>query len=99
MKSLYLATFPRNQFEYFFLDDYFNRQYASDEQFGKVFGFFSALALNIACLGLFGLVTFMITQRMKEIAVRKVLGATIPGMVRLFSNDFLKLILIANAIA
>ena len=99
LKTLYLTTFPGNQFEYFFLDDYFDRQYASDEQFGKVFGFFSALALTIACLGLFGLVTFMITQRMKEIAVRKVLGATIPGMVRLFSNDFLKLILIANAIA
>ena len=99
LKNLYVTTFPGNQFEYFFLDDYFNRQYAADEQFGKVFGFFSALALMIACLGLFGLVTFMITQRMKEIAVRKVLGATIPGMVRLFSSDFLKLIVIANAIA
>jgi putative ABC transport system permease protein len=45
---LYLTTFPGNQFEYFFLDDYFNRQYASDKQFGKAFGFFSALALAIA---------------------------------------------------
>lgn len=95
----YAKVFPDKPFEYFFLDDYFNRQYAADQRFGKVFGLFSGLAIIVACLGLFGLSTFMISQRTKEIAVRKVLGATIPGMVSLFSRDFVKLTLLANLIA
>ncbi|MEM6846185.1 MAG: ABC transporter permease [Bacteroidota bacterium] len=95
----YKDIFPGNPFEYFFLDDYFNRQYAADQQFGRVFGLFSALALIVACLGLFGLSTFMISQRVKEIAVRKVLGATISSMAVLFSKDFVRLILLANLIA
>lgn len=99
IRDAYAKAFPDKPFEYFFLDDYFNRQYASDQQFGKVFGLFSGLAIVVACLGLFGLSTFMISQRTKEIAVRKVLGATIPGMVSLFSRDFVKLTLLANVIA
>jgi putative ABC transport system permease protein len=98
IEDQYEEAFPKNQFDYFFLDDYFDRQYAADQQFGKVFGLFSTLALVVACLGLFGLSTFMIAQRTKEIAVRKVLGATISGMVMLFSKDFVKLILIANLV-
>lgn len=99
IEDQYRQAFPGNQFEYFFLDDYFNDQYAADQQFGKVFGLFSGLALLVAGLGLFGLSTFMISQRTKEIAVRKVLGATIASMVPLFSKDFVKLIVIANLIA
>jgi putative ABC transport system permease protein len=99
IKDQYELAFPGNQVEYFFLDDYFDRQYASDQQFGKVFGLFSALALFVAGLGLFGLSTFMISQRTKEIAIRKVLGATIAGMAALFSRDFVRLIIIANFIA
>ncbi len=95
----YKKLFPGNQFNYFFLDDHFNRQYAADQQFGKIFGLFSTLALVIAGLGLFGLSTFMISQRIKEIAVRKVLGATIPGMIVLFSKDFVKLVILASFIA
>ncbi len=95
----YAEVFPGNAFEYFFLDDYFNRQYAADQQFGRVFGLFSGLALVVACLGLFGLATFMISQRVKEIAIRKVLGATISGMAVLFSKDFVRLIVLANLIA
>lgn len=95
----YREAFPGNEFEYFFLDDYFDRQYAADQQFGKVFGLFTTLALVVACLGLFGLTTFMISQRVKEIAVRKVLGATISNMIYLFSRDSVKLILITNLIA
>ncbi|MEM1137912.1 MAG: FtsX-like permease family protein, partial [Bacteroidota bacterium] len=99
VEEQYKAQFPGNQFEYFFLDDFFDRQYAADQQFGKVFSLFSSLALFVAALGLFGLSTFMISQRTKEIAVRKVLGAKIAGMVYLFSKDFVKLILVANIIA
>ncbi|MCG8306533.1 MAG: ABC transporter permease [Cytophagales bacterium] len=99
IEKAYKEAFPGNQFEYFFLDDYFDSQYASDQQFGKVFGLFSSLALIVACLGLLGLSTFMISRRIKEIAVRKVLGATVSGMVYLFSRDFVKLIVIANVIA
>ena len=99
IEQQFKTAFPGNVFEYFFLDDYFDRQYAADKQFGKVFGLFSGLALFVAALGLFGLSTFMISQRIKEIAIRKVLGATIQSMIYLFSRDFLKLILIANVIA
>jgi putative ABC transport system permease protein len=95
----YEKSFPGNQFEYFFLDDHFNRQYSTDQRFGKVFGLFSALALIVAGLGLFGLSTFMIMQRTKEIAVRRVLGATITSMLALFSRDFVSLIFIANFVA
>ena len=94
----YKEKFPGNKFEYFFLNDYFNQQYAADQQFGKVFSFFSSLAIIVAALGLFGLSTFMITQRTKEIAVRKVLGAKIKGMIYLFSKDFVVLILLTNVI-
>lgn len=99
IEERYSAIFPGNPFEYFFLDEFFNHQYAADQQFGRVFGLFSTLALIVAGLGLFGLSTFMISQRTKEIAVRKVLGATISSMVALFSKDFVQLIIIANIIA
>jgi putative ABC transport system permease protein len=94
----YKKAFQGNPFEYFFLDDYFNRQYAADQQFGKIFALFSGLALIVAGLGLFGLATFMISQRTKEIAVRKVLGATTSSMVALFSKDFVRLIIVANIV-
>lgn len=99
VEKQFKEAFPGNPFEYFFLDDHFNHQYAADRQFGKVFGLFSGLALIVASLGLFGLSTFMIGQRTKEIAVRKVLGATVSGMVALFSKDFVRLVIIANLVA
>jgi putative ABC transport system permease protein len=98
IKDKYLHLFPGNQFEYFFLDDFFDRQYAADRHFGEIFGLFTVLALFVACLGLFGLSTFMISQRTREIALRKILGATIPSMVSLFSKDFVKLIFVANLV-
>jgi putative ABC transport system permease protein len=98
IKEKFDASFPGNPFEYFFMDDHFNRQYASDQQFAKVFGLFTALALVIAGLGLYGLTLFMISQRTKEMAIRRTLGASISNMVRLFSTDFIKLIIIANLI-
>ena len=73
----YQSFFPGNPFEYFFADEYFDNQYKSDRQFGKVFGIFTVLAILVACLGLFGLASFTIVKRTKEIGIRKVLGASV----------------------
>jgi putative ABC transport system permease protein len=91
--------FPGNPFEYFFLDEHFDKQYKSDKQFGQVFGVFAVLAILVACLGLFGLASFVTTQRTKEIGIRKVLGASISSILMLLSKDFVKLVLIAFLIA
>jgi putative ABC transport system permease protein len=89
--------FPGNPFEYFFLDEHYNQQYRADQQFGSIFSIFSGLAIFIATLGLFGLSSLTAIQRTKEIGIRKVLGASMPGLLRLISKDFM--ILIAFAIA
>jgi putative ABC transport system permease protein len=93
------ALFPGNPFIHFFLDDHYNQQYQADQQFGKVFGIFSGLAIFIACLGLFGLSSLTAIQRTKEIGVRKVLGASIPGILTLVSRDYIILMFFAIAIA
>lgn len=90
---------PETPFEYTFLDDRFQRLYNSEQQQGSLFTIFSFIAIFIACLGLFGLSAFTITQRVKEIGVRKVLGASIPQIVTELSKDFLKLVLVASVIA
>jgi putative ABC transport system permease protein len=90
---------PQRPFMYHFLDESFSAQYEADQHFGQLFTFFSFLAICIACLGLFGLSTFMAQQRVKEIGVRKVLGSSISGIVLLLSKDFIKLIFIAIVIA
>jgi putative ABC transport system permease protein len=91
--------YPNDPLDYFFLDSFFDEQYKSDRRFGKVFGIFSFLAIFIACLGLFGLIAFTTHQKVKEIGIRKVLGASIAGIVGLLTGEFLKPILIACLIA
>ncbi len=91
--------FPGNPFEYFFLEDRFQEQYEADEQFGSVFTIFSGLTIFVACLGLFGLAAFMTSKRIKEIGVRKVLGASVPSILKLLSTDFLKLIIVSVILA
>src|SRR5690606_12610376 len=86
-------------FEYFFLDDDFERQYQAEQRLTKIFGTFSFLAILIACLGLFGLASFMTAQRTKEIGVRKVLGASVPGVVGLLARDFVKLVFASVLVA
>jgi len=86
-------------FAYSFLDEDFRAQYESEERLGEIFTYISFLAIFIACLGLFGLAAFTAEQRTKEIGVRKVLGASVPGIVMLLSKDFLKLVAIACVIA
>jgi putative ABC transport system permease protein len=93
------AFFPGNPFEFFFMDEHYNKQYKADQLFGRVFGIFSGLAIFISCLGLFGLSSLTAIQRTKEIGVRKVLGASVPSILRLVSRDYLVLMLIAIVMA
>jgi putative ABC transport system permease protein len=86
-------------FEYGFLDENFNRLYAADVKVSQFAGTFTFLATVIACLGLFGLASLMTEQRTKEVGIRKVLGASMSSIVSLLSNDFLKLVALANIIA
>lgn len=86
-------------FSYTFLDEEFNKQYNADQRTGKVFLLFSILAILIACLGLFGLVTFAAEQRTKEIGIRKILGAPVTDIFTLLSKDFIKLLLLSICIA
>ena len=90
---------PDLPFEYSFLDERFNDMYKSEAKLGIIFTVFCSLAIFIACLGLFGLASFTAEQRMKEIGIRKVLGASVGSLVLLFSKDFTKLVLIALLIA
>ncbi|HAK80778.1 MAG TPA: ABC transporter permease [Runella sp.] len=99
IQRVWVRYFPNDPFNYFFLDQYFDRQYKSDVLFGKVFGFFAMLAILVACLGLLGLSSYNVLQRTKEIGVRKVLGANVSSIVVLLSKDFLKLVVISSLIA
>ena len=99
IKLKYTTFFPGNLFDYVFLDENFNRQYQNEQLFSKSFGIFAALAIFVACLGLFGLAMFTTIQRTKEIGVRKVLGASVQNILVLVSKDFLVLVLIASIIA
>ncbi|MBN9385268.1 MAG: ABC transporter permease [Chitinophagaceae bacterium] len=99
VKEKYRAFFPGNPFDYFFLDEAFNKQYKNDLLFGKAFTLFAGLAIVIACLGLLGLSAFGTAQRIKEIGIRKVLGASVTNIVLLLSKDFVWLVMIAFLIA
>ncbi|MEZ5039114.1 MAG: ABC transporter permease [Saprospiraceae bacterium] len=92
VEQSWVKAFPGNPFTSFFLDDFFNQQYENERKFGKLATFFSILAVIIGCLGLFGLSGFSIAQRTKEIGIRKVLGASIYGIVGLLSKDILFLV-------
>jgi len=86
-------------FTYTFMDDDFNKMYASEQRMGNVFTSFAVLAILIACMGLFGLITYAAEQRTKEISIRKVLGAGLGSIVKLLTGDFLKLVVISAVIA
>lgn len=90
---------PGQPFVYAFMDEWFDDMYRVEQRTGKLGLTFAIIAIIIACLGLFGLAAFMAEQRTKEIGVRKVLGATVPDITVMMSKNFLKLILIASAIA
>ncbi len=90
---------PQRPFNYTFVDLNFNKQYATEERFGKLFMYFATLAIFISCLGLLGLASYSILQRTREIGIRKVLGASIAGIVNMLSKEFLQLVFIAAVIA
>ncbi len=99
IEQVWRGLVPSEPFQYTFLDQNFDALYAADRQTGRLFTTFAVLAILIACLGLFGLASFLIQQRTKEVGVRKVLGASVPGIVGLLSKDFARLVLIANLVA
>jgi len=99
LKAIMVKNDEREPFEYHFLDDQLALFYVEDERRQTILGWVALSTIFIACLGLFGLATYSAEQRVKEIGVRKVLGATISNLVSLLSMDFVKLVLIANAIA
>jgi putative ABC transport system permease protein len=86
-------------FSYAFVDELFNKTYISEQKTGIILSIFAALTIFIACLGLFGLATFTAEQRIKEIGIRKVLGATVSSVVVLLSKDFVKLVIVSIVIA
>jgi putative ABC transport system permease protein len=99
IKTLWDRYFPAEPYDYFFLDEFFARQYDEDRRFGKVFALFAMLAIGIACFGLLGLSAYNVLQRTKEIGIRKVLGAPVPSLLLLLSKDFLILVGVALLIA
>jgi putative ABC transport system permease protein len=99
VKTAWEKAFPGNPFDYFFLDDFFNRQYENEMKFGKLFLVFSAFAIFVGCLGLFGLSAFSAAQRTKEIGIRKALGSSVQSIFILLSKEYVKLVLVSIAIA
>ena len=99
VERLWDEVFPDNPYEFFFLDERFNEQYAADQRFNKAFAFFAGLAIIIACLGLFGLVSFTVEQSRKEIGVRKVLGASVVMVFYKLIQSYAGLLMISLVIA
>lgn len=99
IEGAYHTVFPNDPFHYFFLEEDFNRQYQAELRFGKLFSAFSLLAVFIACLGLFALVSFSATLRVREIGIRKVFGASTHNLMVLLSGEYLVLLLVAVILA
>jgi putative ABC transport system permease protein len=95
IRTKWHACFPADPFNYYFLDEAFDKQYKADKQFGAAFGIFACIAIVIACLGLLGLSAYSVLQRTKEIGIRKVFGASVKSIVHLLSRDYIGLVSIA----
>jgi len=98
-ESTWKSVIPNEPFEYSFLDQDFQKNYQAEDRLAKMISYFTLIAIIISCLGLFGLATFSAEQRIREIGLRKVLGASVSNLVALLSFDFLKLVLLAVIIA
>jgi ABC-type antimicrobial peptide transport system permease subunit len=99
IERVFKEHFPNIPFQYDFIDEEYGEKFAAEERIGRLSGIFTALAILISCLGLFGLTSFVAEQRTKEIGVRKVLGATVFNVWNMLSKDFLKLVIISCFIA
>ncbi|MBA4055646.1 MAG: ABC transporter permease, partial [Marivirga sp.] len=95
VEKVFQKAFPDNAFEYFFLDEQFNQQYRSEEKLWNIFMLFAVLSVFVAAIGLFGLSSFIIIQRTKEIAIRRILGSSAAGIVMVLCQSFIKPILMA----
>ncbi|HEX6426702.1 MAG TPA: FtsX-like permease family protein, partial [Niastella sp.] len=99
IEKKYKSVIPNRPFSYYFMDEFFDRQYRSEERFGKLFLNFAILAIFISCLGLLGLASYSTMQRTREIGIRKVMGASVSHIINLLSREFLKLVIISFFIA
>lgn len=99
LEGVWTRINPEYPFDYHFLDEDFDRLYWDEQRLGKIFGYFTCLAIFIACLSLYGLVALIAEQKTKEIGIRKVLGASIIGITAMLSKEFAKWVLLANVIA
>ncbi|MBS1603340.1 MAG: ABC transporter permease [Bacteroidetes bacterium] len=99
VESVWRRNFPENPLEYQFLDEHFTEVYRADMQVSRMVGILAALAIFISCLGLFGLASYSAERRIREIGIRKVMGASIRSIVLLLSRHFIRLVLVANLIA
>jgi putative ABC transport system permease protein len=99
IEKIWKANIPDRPFEYFFLNEYYDRQFKNEVQFQKVFALFAGIAILIACLGVLGMTLFEMNTRLKEISIREVLGASIIGLVFLLSRKNIRLILISFGLA
>jgi putative ABC transport system permease protein len=99
MEPVFKKYNPGSPFDFKFIDDIYAKKFADEERIGHLAGFFAALAVFISCLGLFGLASFMAEQRVKEIGLRKVLGATVFNLWKLLSKDFVTLVILSCCIS
>jgi putative ABC transport system permease protein len=99
LEDQYAAFFPGAPFEAFFLDQNFNEVFEADKQFKAVLEFFAMVAIFISCLGVFGLSSFLINQKMKEVSIRKVLGAGIGEIIKVLTTEYIWLVLISTIVA
>ena len=95
LEAKWKSVLPKQPFEYFFVDEDYNKQYQTEQRLSRISVLFATLTIFISCLGLFGLVMVAVAQRTKEVGIRKVLGASVAGITALLSRDFLKLVGIA----
>ena len=99
IQAYYTESFPGNPYEYFFADEQYGKLYVAEKSSGRIFALFSMLAVVVACLGLFGLISYTLVRRTKEIGIRKVLGASYQNILQLLLKDFSYLVLISGVIA
>lgn len=99
VRSVWAENFPESSFDLFFLDDFYNNQYQQVTTFGNTFTLFAALAIVIACMGLFGLTAYNTSRRTKEIGIRKVLGASVQNIMTILTWDVIRLILTCSLVA
>ncbi len=98
IENTWRNVFPNKPFEYYFQDDYYDKQFKSELHFQRIFTLFSGVAIFIACLGILGLTLFEVNSRVKEISIRKIFGATLSSLIALLSKDYLRLLIISSLI-